>query len=72
MKPALERRSGNDRRVSRQTATFPMRDRNDILVTSDRRVTADRRTEGLEVTLADMPSDTFNEYFKNYQQDDSE
>ena len=72
MKPAIERRSGNDRRMPHQKASFPMRDRNEILVTSDRRVTANRRTEGLEVTLADMPSDTFNEYFKKFQQDDSE
>ena len=70
MKSKTERRSGNDRRVSTKKATFPMRDRDGILVTQDRRATADRRTEGVEVTLADMPSDTFNEYFKKFQQDE--
>ena len=72
MKPITERRSGNDRRVAKDKVSFPMRDHDGILVTQDRRATADRRTEGLEVTLADMPSDTFNEYFKKFQQYDEE
>lgn len=71
MKPPIDHRSGKDRRVSHLKASFPLRDRNGILVAADRRISPDRRTEGLEVTLADMPSDTFKEYFKKFQQDDS-
>jgi hypothetical protein len=70
MKPTHERHSGNNRRVTHHKVTFPMCDRNGILATQDRRVSADRRTEGLEVTLADMPSDTFNEHFKKFQHDE--
>jgi hypothetical protein len=72
MKTVHERRSGKDRRVADHKVTFPMRDRNGILVMQNRRVSADRRIEGLEVTLADMPSDTFNEYFKKFQHDKEE
>lgn len=72
MKPSTDRRSDKERRIATQKVSFPMHDCNGTVVTHDRRITADRRTEGLDVTLADMPIDTFNEYFKNFQQDDSQ
>lgn len=66
-----DRRSGKDRRITNHNISFPLRDSNGIIVALDRRVTADRRTEGLEVTFADMPQDHFNEYFKTFHMRDS-
>ncbi|MGH1538661.1 MAG: hypothetical protein ACRBDX_11545 [Gammaproteobacteria bacterium] len=61
------RRSDSDRRISKQSASFPLRDSQGILVAADRRICADRRTNGLEVTESDLSKDEFNDYFLKFQ-----
>lgn len=71
MNPSNDRRSGKDRRIANHNVSFPLRDSNGIIVALDRRITADRRTEGLEVTVADMSQDYFNDYLKKFQMGDA-
>jgi hypothetical protein len=56
-----------DRRIGKSSASFPLRDSHGILVATNRRVNADRRTEGLDVTESDLSKDVFNQYFEKYQ-----
>lgn len=60
-------RSGNERRITKSHASFPLRDSQSILVISDRRVNADRRSDGLDVTETDISKDEFNKFFASYQ-----
>ena len=71
MNPSNDRRSGKDRRIANHNVSFPLRDSNGIIVALDRRITADRRTEGLEVTVADMSQGYFNDYIKKFQMGDA-
>ena len=67
------RRSGKDRRESSQSVSFPLRDSNGELITKERRTITDRRTDGLELTVSNMPQKEFDDYFKNFQENpDSE
>lgn len=67
MNKSSKRRNPKDRRKANNTASFPLRDSNGILVATNRRVNADRRTEGLNVTVSNLSKDQFNQYFKKYQ-----
>lgn len=71
MKHKNNRRFGKDRRISGHSESFPLRDSNGKVVVKNRRLKSDRRTEGLELSVSDMPHDEFNEYFKQFQKDDS-
>ena len=68
MKRMKDRRSGKDRRKNNQSVLFPLRDSNGELVTKERRNSADRRTEGLELTVSNMAKEEFEEYFKKFQE----
>lgn len=68
MKRMNDRRSGKDRRKNKQPVLFPLRDSNGELVTKERRNFADRRTEGLELTVSNMANEEFEEYFKKFQE----
>ena len=68
MKALNDRRSGTDRRKSKQPASFPLQDCNGELVIKDRRISPDRRVEGLELTVSDMPNEEFYQFFKKFQE----
>ena len=63
-----DRRSGKDRRKSKQPVSFPLRDSNGEYVLEERRSFVERRTEGLELTVSKMPQKEFEEYFKKFQE----
>ena len=65
MLPFNNRRSGVDRRKNKQPVLFPIRDSKGDLVTKERRTIANRRTEGLELTVSNISKKEFDEYFKN-------
>jgi len=67
MNKSSKRRNHIDRRKATNTASFPLRDSNGILVATSRRVNADRRTEGLDVTESNLSKAQFNQYFEKYQ-----
>lgn len=62
-----KRRNIQDRRIAISNAAFPLRDRHGILVAKNRRVNADRRTKGLDVTESNLSKDEFKQYFAKYQ-----
>lgn len=63
----INRRSGNDRRTSQTTASFPLRDRQGISVTQDRRTNCDRRIDGLELTELNLSQKVFRTAFEKFQ-----
>ncbi|QMU62166.1 MAG: hypothetical protein GKR92_10855 [Gammaproteobacteria bacterium] len=71
MNAQTNRRSGKDRRVANSNVSFPLRDSNGIIVAMNRRVSCDRRTEGLELTETNLPKKVFQAIFKEYQKLDS-
>jgi len=71
MNSVTNRRSGNDRRVCKQNVAFPLRDSQGIIVATDRRVSCDRRTDGLELTEVNISQKVFQAAFKKYQDLDS-
>ena len=66
MQARINKRSGKDRRVSTETPTFPLRDSQGIIVASDRRVSCDRRTDGLELTELNISQKNFQVAFKKF------
>lgn len=56
-----------ERRSVVQIFEFPLEDLNGNIILEDRRVTLDRRTEGLDVTEAKISQVEFQEYFDEYQ-----
>ncbi len=73
MKTIYDRRSGKDRRTNKNKESFPMRDNNNEIVEENRRVFGDRRrTQGLEISTADIDDDEFDEVFKQFQKDEPE
>ena len=56
-----------ERRSVVQIFEFPLEDLNGNIILEDRRVTLDRRTEGLDVTEAKISQVEFQEYFVEYQ-----
>ena len=61
------RRSGNDRRTSQTSVSFPLRDSQGIIVATDRRANCDRRTDGLELTEVNLSQKVFQAAFKKFQ-----
>ncbi len=73
MKVVYDRRSGDDRRRNNEEKSFPLKDDHGEQVENERRTFGDRRrTEGLEISTADIGDHEFDEVFKQFQQDDSE
>ena len=66
MQARINKRSGKDRRVSTEIPTFPLRDSQGIIVASDRRVSCDRRTHGLELTELNISQKNFQIAFKKF------
>ena len=56
-----------ERRSAVQTNEFPLEDLNGNIVTKDRRVTPERRIEGVDITEAKISQAEFQEYFDEYQ-----
>ena len=71
MQTRINKRSGKDRRVSTGTPTFPLRDSQGIIVSSDRRVSCDRRTDGLELIELNISQKNFQAAFKKFRNLDS-
>lgn len=67
MNTVTDRRSGKERRVARQNVTFPLRDSQGIIVAKDRRINCERRTDGLELTEANLSQKVFQSMFEKYQ-----
>ncbi len=73
MKALYDRRSGDDRRNKNEKKSPPLKNNQGELVEKERRTFGDRRrTEGLEITTADIGDHEFDEVFKQFQQDESE
>lgn len=71
MNTTTNRRSGKDRRSANLNVSFPLRDSYGIIVATDRRVSCDRRTDGLELTETNLSQKIFQAIFKKYQKLDS-
>ena len=71
MNAHTNRRSGKDRRSANLNVSFPLRDSHGIIVATDRRVSCDRRTDGLELTETNLSQKVFQAVFKKYQKLDS-
>lgn len=71
MNARTNRRSGKDRRIANLNVSFPLRDKHGIIVATDRRVSCDRRTHGLELTEVNLSQKVFQAAFKKYQKLDS-
>ena len=56
-----------DRRSSRQLNEFPIEDLNGNIIIEERRVTPDRRSEGMKVTESKISQKDFQAYFDEYQ-----
>ncbi len=56
-----------ERRSAVQIHEFPLEDLKGNFILEDRRVTLERRTEGLDVTEAKISKVEFQEYFDEYQ-----
>lgn len=56
-----------ERRSAVQFNEFPLEDLKGNIIVAERRVTLDRRTEGLDVTEAKISQAEFQEYFDEYQ-----
>jgi len=65
------RRSGEDGRAAGQNESFPLRGSNGKVVVKNRRLKGDRRTEGLELSVSDMQDTEFNQYFKQFEKENS-
>ena len=71
-KVIYDRRSNENRR-SNDSETFPMQDSKGKVIEENRRVFGDRRkTEGLELSSADIDDDEFAEVFKQFQTDETD
>jgi len=71
-KVIYDRRSNEDRRID-EKESFPLRNSKGEVVEENRRLLGDRRkTEGLELSTADINDDEFAEVFKQFQKDESE
>jgi len=71
-KVIYDRRSGDDRRSSEE-ASSPTHGNNGEQVEDSRRMLGDRRkTEGLEISTADLADDEFDEVFKQFQKQEPE
>ena len=68
MKRMKNRRSGKDRRKSNQPVSFPLRDSNGEFIAKERRCITDRRADGLELTVTNIPKKEFDDYFKKFQE----
>ncbi len=72
MELKYDRRSGKDRRTDdSQNVSFPLKDNNGKTVEKNRRLKGDRRTEGLELSVSDLPDDEFSNYFKQFEKEDT-
>jgi hypothetical protein len=68
MKLIYDRRSGKDRRENKNKQSLPIKDSEGEEIREDRRVFGDRRrTEGLEISTADIAEEEFDEVFKQFQ-----
>lgn len=67
MNAHTNRRSGKDRRSANSNVSFPLRDKHGIIVAMDRRVSCDRRTDGLQLTETNLSQKVFQAIFKKYQ-----
>ena len=67
MNAHTNRRSARDRRNNNLKVSFPLRDKQGIIVAMDRRVNCDRRTDGLELTETNISQKVFRAVFKKYQ-----
>lgn len=63
----INRRSGNDRRANHTNASFPLPDSEGIIVAQDRRISCDRRSDGLELTEVNLSQKVFQAAFKQFQ-----
>ena len=73
MKALYDRRSGDDRRNKNEESSFPLKDNQGEQIEKERRTFGDRRrTEGLEISTADIAEHEFDEVFKQFQQNDLE
>ncbi len=71
-KVIYDRRSNENRR-SNDSETFPMQDSKGKVIEENRRIFGDRRkTEGLELSSADIDDDEFAEVFKQFQTDETD
>lgn len=71
-KVIYDRRSSEDRRTDKKES-FPSLDSKGEVVEENRRLLGDRRkTEGLELSTADINDDEFAEVFKQFQKDESD
>ena len=68
-KPLFDRRIRKERRQNKRSPRFPFHDDSGTLVSFERRCRTDRRTEGLELTLSDMPKEEFENYFLQHLQE---
>ncbi len=71
MNAHINRRSGNDRRTANKNVISPLRDRHGITIATDRCVSCDRRTYGLELTETNLSQKVFQAIFKKHQKLDS-
>ncbi len=71
MNAHTNRRSGKDRRSANLNVSFPLRDIHGIIVATDRRVSCDLRTDGLELTETNLSQKVFQAIFRKYQKLDS-
>ena len=58
-----DRRIGNDRRCDNYCASFPFLDKNNIMVSYERRVRCERRQDGYEIDESNMSREAFMKYF---------
>ena len=73
MKALYDRRSNADRRDKNDEKSFPLKDSKGEHVAKERRSFGDRRkTEGLEISTADICEHEFDEVFKQFKQDEIE
>ena len=71
MKLIYDRRSGKDRRATKQKESYPIHDSNGKTIEKNRRLKGDRRTEGLELSESDMDVDEFSKYFDQFENTDT-
>ena len=71
MELKYDRRSQKDRRKNNQSESFPLQDGDGKTIEKNRRLKGDRRTEGLELSVADMPDEEFSKYFDQFDKEDT-
>lgn len=66
MNTHTNRRSEKNRRAANLNVNFPLRDSQGIIVAKNRRISCDRRTDGLELTETNLSQKVFQAIYKKY------